>query len=95
MIGLMDHPESYGNVFNIGSGNEIAIGDLALKVRELCESRSEIVHVPYEKAYEEGFEDMPRRVPDTSKIQKAIGWKPEIPLAQILADVIEHERRAG
>jgi UDP-glucose 4-epimerase len=94
LIGLMDTESAYGNVFNIGNSSEITIGDLAKQVRELCSSKSEIVLVPYEKAYEHGFEDMPRRVPDTSKIQAAIGWKPTIGLPQILTDVIEYQRRS-
>ncbi len=93
LIGLMDHEGAYGNVFNIGNNNEITIGDLAKQVRELCGSKSEIVFVPYEKAYEQGFEDMARRVPDIGKISAAIGWKPTIALPQILADVIEFQRR--
>jgi UDP-glucose 4-epimerase len=93
LIGLMEREESYGQVFNIGNNTEITIGDLAKQVREMCGSKSEIVHIPYEKAYEEGFEDMPRRVPDLGKIGRAIGWKPSIPLAQILTDVIEYCRR--
>jgi UDP-glucose 4-epimerase len=92
-IALMDHEPAYGNVFNIGNNVEISIGDLAKQVREMCKSKSEIVLVPYEKAYEEGFEDMPRRVPDLGKIASAIGWRPTIELPQILTDVIEHERR--
>jgi len=93
LIGLMDHEPAYGNVFNIGNNNEITIGDLAKQVRELCNSKSEIVFVPYEKAYEQGFEDMARRVPDLGKIHGAIGWKPTIALPQILHDVIEFQRR--
>jgi UDP-glucose 4-epimerase len=62
-------------------------------VREAAQSKSEIVFVPYEKAYEQGFEDMPRRVPDTTKIRNLIGWQPTIGLPQILADVIEYYRR--
>jgi UDP-glucose 4-epimerase len=92
-IGLMEHEGSYGNVFNIGNNVEITIGDLAKQVREMCKSKSEIVNIPYEKAYEEGFEDMPRRVPNLSKIATAIGWKPSIALHQILEDVIEYHRR--
>ena len=94
LIGLMDHEPAYGNVFNIGNNVEITIGDLAKQVREMCGSKSEIVFVPYEKAYEQGFEDMPRRVPDLGKIKKAIGWQPTIPLTQVLTDVIEFERRS-
>src|SRR5258706_8664475 len=93
LIGIMDREQSYGQVFNIGNNNEISIGDLAKQVREMCSSKSEIVHIPYEKAYEEGFEDMPRRVPDIGKINQAIGWKPSIPLRQILVDVIEYCKR--
>ena len=95
LIGLLDSEASYGHVFNIGNNTEISMNDLAKTVREMCKSKSEIVHIPYEKAYEEGFEDMPRRVPDLSKIGAAIGWKPTITLPQILTDVIEFQRRAG
>src|SRR5205814_9357109 len=94
LIGLMESEKSYGQVFNIGSTNEISIGDLAKQVREMSGSRSEIVFIPYSKAYEEGFEDMPRRIPDLSKINAAIGWKPTIPLADILQNVIDHCRRS-
>lgn len=94
LIGLMETEATYGQVFNIGNNVEITIGDLAKQVRELCQSKSEIVFVPYEKAYEQGFEDMARRVPDVAKINGAIGWKPSIPLTQILTDVIEFQRRA-
>src|SRR6476659_5881010 len=75
LIGLMDHEAAYGNVYNIGNNVEISMNDLAKQVREMCASKSEIVLVPYEKAYEHGFEDMPRRVPDLSKIKKAISWQ--------------------
>jgi len=95
LIGLMDHEQAYGNVFNIGNNVEISMNDLAKQVREMCASKSEIVLVPYEKAYEHGFEDMPRRVPDLSKIKKAISWQPTIPLTQILTDVIDHQRRSA
>ena len=95
LIGLMDHEAAYGNVYNIGNNVEISMNDLAKQVREMCASKSEIVLVPYEKAYEHGFEDMPRRVPDLSKIKKAISWQPTIPLTQILTDVIDHQRRSA
>jgi UDP-glucose 4-epimerase len=93
-ITLMDYEPAYGNVFNIGNNVEITIGDLAKQVREMCNSKSEIVFIPYEKAYEQGFEDMPRRVPDLGKIKNSIGWAPTIALPQILTDVIEYQRRA-
>jgi UDP-glucose 4-epimerase len=78
-----------GEVFNIGTQNEITILDLAKKIKEMTGSKAEIVFVPYEKAYEEGFEDMPRRVPDISKIQKLIGYKPSLTLEQTLQRVID------
>jgi UDP-glucose 4-epimerase len=93
LIGLMETEKSYGQVFNVGSTNEISIVDLAKQVREMCNSRSEIVFIPYSKAYEEGFEDMPRRIPDLTKIGAAIGWKATIPLTDILQHVIDHFRR--
>ncbi len=93
LIGLLDSTETRGQVFNIGNTVEISIGDLARQIREVCKSRSEIVNIPYEKAYEEGFEDMPRRIPDITKIKTAIGWEPTIALPQILADVVEFQRR--
>jgi UDP-glucose 4-epimerase len=95
LMALMDHEPAFGNVYNIGNSVEITIGDLAKQVREMCSSKSEIVNIPYEKAYEQGFEDMPRRVPDTSKLHAAVGWKPSISLHQILSDVIEYYRRAS
>jgi UDP-glucose 4-epimerase len=92
LIGLMEKPAAYGQVYNIGNNQEISIVDLARQVREATGSSSEIEFVPYEKAYEEGFEDMARRVPNTGKIRQLIDWQPTIPLAQILTDVIEFHR---
>jgi len=88
LIKLMDHPDSVGQVFNIGSTEEISIFALAEKVKELTGSKSEIVFMPYDEAYEEGFEDMPRRVPDISKIKQLVGFKPEMVLEGILQSVI-------
>src|SRR5579864_8331827 len=68
LVGLMDHPAAVGEVFNIGSGEEVTIRALAERVKELTRSDSEIVSIPYELSYGEGFEDMPRRVPDIGKI---------------------------
>lgn len=93
LAGLMESGTSYGEVFNIGNTVEITINDLARNIREACASTSEIVHIPYEKAYEEGFEDMPRRIPNTAKIKAAIGWQPTIDLPKILSDVIESFRQ--
>ena len=92
LIKLMDTQDSVGQVFNIGSTEEISIVQLAEKVKELTKSRSEIVFVPYNEAYEEGFEDMPRRVPDTSKINQLVGFKPEMTLDGILETVISFHR---
>ena len=86
----MDHPDAPGEVFNIGSDHEVSILELAKKVKAMAKSDSEIVFVPYEKAYEEGFEDMPRRVPDTSKIAALIGYEPKVSLDGILQRVIDH-----
>jgi UDP-glucose 4-epimerase len=81
-----------GEVYNVGSSEEISIANLARKVKELTGSHADLETIPYERAYEQGFEDMFRRVPNISKIQRAIGWNPERPLRQILEDVIAYER---
>lgn len=90
LIKLMDDPAAVGQVFNIGSNEEISIIELAERIRELTKSDSEIVLVPYSEAYEEGFEDMPRRVPDISKISAQVGFRPEIKLDKILESVIAY-----
>jgi len=82
-----------GQVFNIGNGKEITILDLASLVKEVSGSASQIVTIPYDQAYEEGFEDMPRRVPDISKIRKAIGYEPTLGIRAILEKVVEYERK--
>jgi nucleoside-diphosphate-sugar epimerase len=92
LTALLAHPEAAGQVFNIGSQQEISILDLARKVKAMTASPSEIVFVPYEKAYEEGFEDMPRRIPDLTKIRELIGYEPQVSLDRILERVIEHLR---
>jgi nucleoside-diphosphate-sugar epimerase len=89
LVKLMDAEDSVGEVFNIGSNQEISILDLAKRVKELTDSDSEIVFVPYDEAYEEGFEDMPRRIPDISKVNKLVAFKPEKRLDEILQTVIE------
>ena len=90
LIKLLDTSDSVGQVYNIGSTEEISIAMLAEKIRELTKSDSEIVFVPYDEAYEEGFEDMPRRVPDTSKIRKLVGFEPKMKLEGILQSVIDY-----
>jgi UDP-glucose 4-epimerase len=95
IVALMDHEPARGQVFNVGNDQEITIGELARKVRARCGSSSEIVHVPYDEAYEEGFEDMPRRVPGTGKIRNAVGWSPRLGLDDILEDIIGQLRQAA
>lgn len=89
---LVRSERAVGHVFNLGSDEEVTINQLAERVRRLTGSRSEIVHVPYEKAYEEGFEDMPRRVPSLEKIAGLIGYRPRTPLDEIIVRVADFER---
>lgn len=89
LMKLMDDDSAVGEVFNIGSDQEITIVELARKVKELTKSKSEITFVPYDEAYEEGFEDMPRRIPDITKVNQRIGFQPERSLDGILESVIE------
>ncbi|HJS59323.1 MAG TPA: NAD-dependent epimerase/dehydratase family protein [Vicinamibacteria bacterium] len=85
LVKLADHPSAVGGVFNIGNDSEeITILELARRVKERTRSRSEIALVPYEKAYEEGFEDMPRRVPDLGKVRALIGYEPIVHLDETL-----------
>ena len=90
LVQLMEHQEAVGQVFNIGSHEEVSILEVAERVKELTKSSSEIVFVPYAEAYEEGFEDMPRRVPDITKVSQLVGFKPQMKLDGILQKVIEH-----
>jgi UDP-glucose 4-epimerase len=89
---LIKREEAYGGVFNIGSQEEISILDLAQLVKERLQSRSEIVLIPYDQAYEAGFEDMPRRVPDIGKIRSLVGFEPRTRLPEIIDLVAEHYR---
>jgi UDP-glucose 4-epimerase len=91
LVRLMDNPASVGQVFNIGSNEEVTILELAERIKGLTNSDSEIVFIPYDEAYEEGFEDMPRRVPDITKIDAHVGFKPEMKLDGILQSVIEYQ----
>jgi UDP-glucose 4-epimerase len=92
VIGLLDEPQAVGEIFNIGGEDEISINDLAARVKSITRSTSTIRHVPYDEAYQEGFEDMERRVPDITKIANLIGYKNTSNLDSILAKVVEYER---
>ena len=92
VIGLLEEPRAIGEIFNIGGDNEISINDLAASVKSITGSASPIVHVPYNEAYQEGFEDMERRLPDISRIASLIGYKNTYALDKILAEIVEYER---
>jgi UDP-glucose 4-epimerase len=92
LVKLVREPRAVGEVFNIGNSEEITILDLAKKIRAATDSISPITFVPYDEAYEAGFEDMPRRVPDLSKLNALVGYKPTIGLDEILQRVIAHTR---
>ena len=91
---VMDSDKAIGEVFNVGNNQQISIMDLAKKVIEVTGSSSSIEMVAYEKAYPAGFEDMERRVPDISKIERVLGWKPQIGLEQIIKDIAAHNAGA-
>ena len=93
LLKLIAQPTAIGQVINIGNTEEVSIRRLAERVRELSGSTSSIKLVPYDEAYESGFEDMPRRVPDLSKAEKMIGYKPQHSLDDILVQVIDYFRR--
>ena len=93
LLKLVDEPKAIGQVINIGNTEEVTIQKLAERVRQLSGSTSSIKLVPYDEAYESGFEDMPRRVPDLSKAAKMIGYKPMHTLDDILTQVIDYFRR--
>lgn len=84
MVKLMNAEEAIGQIFNIGGEEEITIEELAYKVKKLLSSNSKIIYVPYEEAYEEGFEDMQRRRPDISKLKNLIGFNPKVSLDEII-----------
>jgi UDP-glucose 4-epimerase len=92
-VKLAEHPEAVGKVFNIGSNEEVTIRELAEKVLAATGSSSKIVYVPYEEAYAPGFEDMRRRVPDLTRINQLIGYKPQYSLDDTLRRVIVYERQ--
>jgi UDP-glucose 4-epimerase len=87
LLNVMSSEKAIGQVFNIGNNQQISIMELACKIIEITNSKSQVIKVPYEEAYSEGFEDMQRRVPDISKIRNMLGWSPEIDLDQIIKDI--------
>lgn len=92
LLRLIATPTAVNEVFNIGSTEEVTIRQLAELVRDTAGSSSEIVHIPYSEAYAAGFEDMMRRVPDVTKLERITGFRPSTPLAQIVADVVDDQR---
>ena len=92
LLALLDEPRAVGAVFNIGSTEEVTINQLAQRVLDATRSSSRVVHVPYEAAFDPGFEDMRRRLPDITRIRELVGWEPSLSLDEILADVIAHEK---
>lgn len=92
---LTEHPSAIGEIFNVGGREEISIEGLASLVKDVLQSDSAIVYVPYEDAYEEGFEDMRRRVPDIRRIQKLIEYEPQFTLKDIILDVAAYQQRTG
>jgi UDP-glucose 4-epimerase len=92
MVSLVQHPRSVGEVFNIGHTKDVSIGELAELVKRLTQSASQILLVPFEEAYEAGFEDMQRRLPDTTKLRKLIGYRPTYDLGGMLEAIIASQR---
>ncbi len=92
LITLVQLPKAWGEVFNIGSTDEIDIRGLAQLVKDMTQSSSDIIFVPYDQAYAQGFEDMPRRLPDLTKIREFIGYEPTLNLAEMLERIISHCR---
>lgn len=90
---LADHPAAIGQVFNVGNPEEISIGELARLARKLTGSGSEIRFIPYDEAYQPGFEDMHRRVPNITKISKLVGYKPKVRLREIVTRIVESKRQ--
>jgi UDP-glucose 4-epimerase len=92
LIGLSEHPKAVGEVFNVGNEREITIERLALLIKKMAHSKSKIVYIPYDKAFEKGFEDMNRRVPDITKINHLIGYKPGVNLEESLEKIVDYYR---
>jgi UDP-glucose 4-epimerase len=95
LTGLMDSEDARGQVFNVGSTEEITIAELARLVIEQTGSSSTIRFLPFEEAYDANFEDLTRRVPDLSRIHAAIGYQPARSIRDVIADVIAHEKQVN
>ena len=92
ILKLAEEPGAIGEIFNVGGREEITIERLAHRVKDLLRSPSPIIHIPYDEAYEQGFEDMRRRVPDITKIQTLIGYEPRHSIEDIILDVAEYQK---
>jgi UDP-glucose 4-epimerase len=92
VVRLIAEPRAIGQVFNVGSSEEVSINELAERVRDAAGSTSEIVHIPYGEAYAEGFEDMPKRVPSCDKLERTVGFRPTTLLDTIIGDVLAEIR---
>ena len=92
LVALSEHPEAFGKVFNLGGTEEISIGDLAERIIELAGSDSEVEYIPYDAAYEEGFEDMVRRVPNVDRARQLVGFEPSVGLVDTILSVIADQR---
>lgn len=92
VIGLIEEPRAHGRVFHVGTEEEITIRGLAEKVRDLVAPGIEIIHVPYEAAYEEGFEDLGRRRPDLTRLRELLDYRPTLKLDEILVRIVDHFR---
>ncbi len=95
LIALAETPSAYGRIYNIGQPVEISINQLARLILKLTGSQSQIVHVPYDQAYGDSYEDMRRRVPDCSRLQQAIGWVPSDRLEEAISVLADEFRKQG
>jgi UDP-glucose 4-epimerase len=95
LLALIEHPGAVGEVFNVGNGEEITIRALAERVRAMTSSSSPVVTIPYDEAYQAGFEDMPRRVPDIAKIRALVGYEPRVALQDMLTEIIGDAERSA
>ena len=92
MVDLCENPKSFGRVFNLGGSEEVSMKELAQRIIAVAGSSSRLEFIPYDVAYEEGFEDMQRRVPDTTRAHDLIGFEPTVGLDEIIRQVIEEQR---